>query len=1000
MPVNKQLVPVKLGGINTKVDPKQLQAGQLLTLSNGQFNKIGQINKRYGYDILNTTIEGGGQISAGVQLSNYNNELILFDGSNIYSYLTTTGNWSNRGTAISITTTDNDILRTSAAQQMNPDMNQLNGIEVYAWEDSRGGVRYSVVDSKTDAFAVSDVLLNTTGQQPKVIAFQNQILIFYCDGGANLFYQTVNPFNPTVIQPKIAVVVDGFAGLNAFPYDATVIGNQLFISYLSSSVGTGAIELFYLNNAFFKSAVVVVNSINHQAINAGFHGAINVVGDHGNNCWVSWSNGNDIRIAKYSFTLGNILSSTLVDTGNVVSISGIESPTLNTLLLSYETFHTPSYNEQVRYNTISSAGVLGTAVTIRSVGLMSKAFTFMGNIYINTAYQSILQATDFTFLIANAAVLTTPVIVGKETPGTGGGLMTNGMSLEVPQISPGVFKYANMDVGKIISEANTLFTLTGIVSTELIFTPSDNFINTTQENTLLIVGGILQGYDGVSVTELGFHLYPENITATASGSTGFLSTGSYQYMVEFEWTDNRGQIYRSSPSVPISVVVNSTNSVALSGPMLRLTSKLTPISIVIYRTSANGTTFNRITSTLAPLFNSTTTDTWNFVDTLSDAAALSNELNYTTGAVLPNIAPPANSIICTYNNRVFLAGLSDKLLMWYSQSVVDNSNANTIPPQFSDSLTVGLDPRGGAITALGVLNNVLVIFKMNNIFTMAGNGPDATGNNSDYGDPIFVTSDVGCVNANSVVGIPAGLMFQSAKGIYLLDQGGNVEYIGAQVEAFNNYNITSSICLTMENLVIFTTSQGTSLVYDYYLKEWSTFSNQFALDSVIYNGKFAFVTAAGQVYVQNQNKFTDGGGPILMSLTTPNLSFAGIQGYQRVFRCFILGSYKGPHTLNVAVAYDYNDSYTQFATITPSNNISNWGSDPNWGSGFYWGGQFQLYEFRIDFSVQKCTAIRLQITDNQSSSYNEGYSISSIVFEVGVLPGGNRLGVVNTVAAK
>jgi hypothetical protein len=385
---------------------------------------------------------------------------------------------------------------------------------------------------------------------------------------------------------------------------------------------------------------------------------------------------------------------------------------------------------------------------------------------------------------------------------------------------------------------------------------------------------------------------------------------------------------------------------------------------------------------------------------LSDAAALSNELNYTTGAVLPNIAPPANSIICTYNNRVFLAGLSDKLLMWYSQSVVDNSNANTIPPQFSDSLTVGLDPRGGAITALGVLNNVLVIFKMNNIFTMAGNGPDATGNNSDYGDPIFVTSDVGCVNANSVVGIPAGLMFQSAKGIYLLDQGGNVEYIGAQVEAFNNYNITSSICLTMENLVIFTTSQGTSLVYDYYLKEWSTFSNQFALDSVIYNGKFAFVTAAGQVYVQNQNKFTDGGGPILMSLTTPNLSFAGIQGYQRVFRCFILGSYKGPHTLNVAVAYDYNDSYTQFATITPSNNISNWGSDPNWGSGFYWGGQFQLYEFRIDFSVQKCTAIRLQITDNQSSSYNEGYSISSIVFEVGVLPGGNRLGAVNTVAAK
>lgn len=53
---------------------------------------------------------------------------------------------------------------------------------------------------------------------------------------------------------------------------------------------------------------------------------------------------------------------------------------------------------------------------------------------------------------------------------------------------------------------------------------------------------------------------------------------------------------------------------------------------------------------------------------------------------------------------------------------------------------------------------------------MQGNGPDATGANSDYGDPTLITSDVGCINDNSVVIMPQGLMFQSAKGIYLLDQ--------------------------------------------------------------------------------------------------------------------------------------------------------------------------------------------------------------------------------------
>ena len=112
--MQKVNVPVQFGGgINTKVDPKQLQAGQLLTLQNGQFSKTGQINKRFGYKVLNNTIEGGGNITAGVELAVYENELILFDGNNLYSYLHATGNWSNRGTAISITTLDKDIIRLS-----------------------------------------------------------------------------------------------------------------------------------------------------------------------------------------------------------------------------------------------------------------------------------------------------------------------------------------------------------------------------------------------------------------------------------------------------------------------------------------------------------------------------------------------------------------------------------------------------------------------------------------------------------------------------------------------------------------------------------------------------------------------------------------------------------------------------------------------------------------------------------------------------------------------
>lgn len=1004
MALQKRLVPVQFGGgINTKIDPKQLPAGELLDLKNGQFTKQGEIVKRFGYDILNKTIEGGGQITQGVELATYKNELVLFDGNNIYSYLPSTGNWSNRGTAISVITEDKNILKTSAAQQINPDMAFLNNIEVYAWEDSRGGVRYSTVDTTTGAFAVSDRLLNIQAQQPKCVTFQNQVFIIYSDGISNLFYQTINPFNPTVISAQVSLISDGYNGLNGFPFDATVVSNHLFIGYIGTSPKSGSINVFYLDDAFKKSALTTVETLGGRAINNGFHGSINVVGDQANNCWISWGNGVAVRIARNNFINLNTLPSTLVDSGDCRALTGIQAPDGTSLLLHYELHAALPYNEQVRYNTISFTGVPDTIKTISSVGLASKAWTYLGNTYINTAYQSTLQATDFTFLTAQGTtVLSNPTIIAKETPGVGGGLITNGMCPETATISAGVFKFANNNAGKLISEAKTLFSILGVNSTKLVFTPSNNFINAIQSNTLIIVGGILQGYDGISVTELGFHLYPENIIATAGGS-GSLSAGTYQYMVEFEWTDNGGQIYRSAPSTPISVNVATNQNVVLSGPSLRLTNKgvnRSAPSIVIYRTQVNGSIFNRVTSTLAPLLNNLASDTWTFTDVLSDSSAASNELNYTTGGVLSNISPPANSIIRTYNNRVFLAGLSDKLEMWYSQTVANNSNENTIPPQFCQELTSAIDPIGGDITAFGVINETLIIFKANKIFSLQGNGPDATGGNNDFGDPTLITSDVGCINQNSIIITPNGLMFQSNKGIYQLDQSFNVSYIGAPVENFNNFIITSAINDTISTQIIFTTVEGTALVYNYYFKQWSTWTNHNVRDSIIYNNLFTYLKPDGHVYVQNVNKFTDGASPVYLSWTLPNLSFAGIQGYQRVFRCFILGSYKGPHTLNVNIAYDYNDVYTQSVVVLPNTSVTTWGSDPTWGSLSPWGGTYQIYEFRIDFNIQKCTSIRLQVSDNMTSQYNEGYSISSVVFEVGALPGGNRLPTTNTYGAK
>lgn len=58
----------------------------------------------------------------------------------------------------------------------------------------------------------------------------------------------------------------------------------------------------------------------------------------------------------------------------------------------------------------------------------------------------------------------------------------------------------------------------------------------------------------------------------------------------------------------------------------------------------------------------------------------------------------------------------------------------------------------------------LIIFKPDAIYYVTGQGPDNTGGNNNFSDPIFITSTVGSSNDRSLTFIPAGIMFQSDKG--------------------------------------------------------------------------------------------------------------------------------------------------------------------------------------------------------------------------------------------
>src|SRR5208283_5242873 len=95
--------------------------------------------------------------------------------------------------------------------------------------------------------------------------------------------------------------------------------------------------------------------------------------------------------------------------------------------------------------------------------------------------------------------------------------------------------------------------------------------------------------------------------------------------------------------------------------------------------------------------------------------------------------------------------------------------------------SLGAQGSTGPITALAPMDGNLVIFKKNAIYYINGTGPDNTGANSQYSQPLFISSTVGCINTNSIVFTDSGLIFQSDKGLWLLGRNLSVQYIGAAV---------------------------------------------------------------------------------------------------------------------------------------------------------------------------------------------------------------------------
>ena len=548
------------------------------------------------------------------------------------------------------------------------------------------------------------------------------------------------------------------------------------------------------------------------------------------------------------------------------------------------------------------------------------------------------------------------------------------INVNAPDTLDRMFVYVNKlftgdttNTSNIITNVVSSFTINiGDVLTSNAFGATKYTVTAVSGSTVTVNTALTSSF--VSVTFIEFFLGEPPVVGTSltviqsTGFTGIVRVKAVNYptvtLDQQSVADDANDFF----------VTTDTYAGKLLIPNIRVTDKKA-VSVAVWRTLVNQTIFYRVSSLSVPVVSSTSSDIITFADTVSDGALIGNEQLYTTGSVVDNFPPPPSSISWSFKNRSMMVPSESNKTIWYSKPAVPG-----VAVEFSDQFIINVPEEGGAITAGAQLDDKCVIFKRGLIFVMVGDGPTNAGAQNDYSDPQKIASDSGCINPKSIVLMPNGLMFQSEKGIYLLDRSLNVTYIGKDIEAYNTSTITSSKLIRDQNQVRFTLAgSATTLAYDYLENEWNVFTNPEVTDATIFQNTYTYIAPSGQVYQETPGVFTDNGAPILIRLKTSWLSFAGFQAFQRLYKMLLIGEYKSPHSLTLTIAYDFKSTYNQSVTIPVT-------SAPSLG-----------YQFRVDFKIQKCEAIQISLSETQTAPYGEGMALSAFGLEVGAKKGLNKL---------
>ena len=639
---------------------------------------------------------------------------------------------------------------------------------------------------------------------------------------------------------------------------------------------------------------------------------------------------------------------------------------------------------------------MATIQTVRGVGLASRAFYLNGHPHVICLYNSDTSATapQNTYFVVSFEYAASPYggmanIQGVLSPAKARLLASHSVS-SVAADSSGVLHFLGGTVTSVNSSTDgTLVIQYGLSDFSIDFASDDTGVPVNFAGVVLIPGGQLWELDRDVLFpghEQGFNLFPEPPTLVeGAAASGSITPGARSYVVRWKWIDSNGQVYRSATSSPVQITtVNANSSVTVTQQTMPVTNRIV-VHVEIFCTPVNGDGTEYLKVTPAVYTGMTTATPGAFLDTHSEAVLQAGEpfIPSSAGGEQENIAPPALNFVCVHKNRVFGISSEQPWRVPFSKEYEPGTSIG-----FFDGFTLNV-PESTPLYALASMDGHLIGFAQDRIYVWDGDYPDSAGGGATIPLPTLLPAQVGCDQPRSLALTELGLAFYSSKkGFNLLDRSLNTAYIGSKVETEAAGQIISGATIHPSlNHVRFTSEGGTTFVLDtYWTREtgkpiWTTYTGQPCVASLVHDGDWYLLTAAGQLQKEDLTRWADGtaigGGAFVAGtayrtkLVVSDINFAGIGGLSRIWRGQLLGEWYDSHKVSLTLSNDHRSVAGQSFDFDAT-------SDPD---------PYQL-EFRL--RDQKVTSVSVTIQDT-ADYQTKGAAWTALMFSVGVKPGLKRI---------